>query len=110
MNRENLLHQLKMNKVAWSKLTERGYQLGTPISLDFAFIAFDEGKAKDLKGFLDEETDYETRVIFNESWEVTGKTRETEISLDVLNQWVEWMVTAGQNFECEFDGWGAEVP
>jgi hypothetical protein len=31
------------------------------------------------------------------------------VSLEILDQWVTWMVTAGKEHDCDFDGWGALV-
>jgi hypothetical protein len=41
---------------------------------------------------------------------VNGTTRNTQVSLAILDQWVEWMVAAGEQIAgCEFDGWGAQA-
>ena len=50
-------------------------------------------------------------MLSKKQWSVTGSTQPTAVSLDILNQWVGWMVVAGaENGGCEFDGWGAEAP
>ena len=42
---------------------------------------------------------------------VRGSTQRTTISLDILDQWVEWMVAAGaEHGRCLFDGWGVQIP
>ena len=38
-----------------------------------------------------------------------GNTQLTKISPDILGEWIDWMVTAGLERDCEFDGWGTEV-
>jgi hypothetical protein len=50
-------------------------------------------------------------MLAKKQWSVTGSTQPTVVSLDILNQWVGWMVGAGaENGGCEFDGWGAQAP
>ena len=38
-----------------------------------------------------------------------GTTQKTKITLEILNQWVTWMVAAGVDHGCLFDGWGTSV-
>lgn len=109
--------QLAMNRATWSALVERGVGPETMLVLEFAFRAPGEQEARSLVVLLQSETDYEvaalsskTRVLSRRSWEVTGKTRPTAVSLEVLDQWVGWMVAAGSSNSCEFDGWGTAVP
>jgi hypothetical protein len=34
----------------------------------------------------------------------------TTVSLEILNEWTDWMVLGGAEIGgCEFDGWGAEI-
>ena len=42
-------------------------------------------------------------------WVVSGRTQKTAVSKEILDQWVEWMVAAGFDHQCEFDGWGTSV-
>jgi hypothetical protein len=49
-------------------------------------------------------------LLRRKGWTVTGSTRETKVSHDILDQWVTWMVAAGFETGCEFDGWGAPAP
>ncbi len=49
-------------------------------------------------------------VLSMKAWSVSGSTQPTAVSLDILNEWIQWMVSAGAaNGGCEFDGWGAPV-
>jgi len=50
------------------------------------------------------------RFMKRKGWTLAGATRGTKISQEVLDQWVTWMLTAGSESGCEFDGWGAQVP
>jgi hypothetical protein len=112
-----LAQQLAMNRATWSALVERGVGPETMLVLEFAFWAPGEQEARSLVLLLHGETDYEvsapsskTSGLSRRSWEVTGKTRPTAVSLEILDQWVGWMVAAGSSKSCEFDGWGTVVP
>src|SRR5689334_7741340 len=105
-----------MNKETWRRLTELGVTTETELRLDFAFRAPSEGAARSLAAVIDEQTDYSVVIdnasdgLFRKKWSVTGQTQPTKLSLELLDQWVTWMVTAGlQTGRCEFDGWGTEV-
>lgn len=83
----------------------------------FFYDAPGQAGAEALGEFLRRETDYdvdapgiEEGVGSEERWSVTGSTQPTVVSLEVLDQWVGWMVAAGaENGGCEFDGWGPEA-
>jgi hypothetical protein len=50
-------------------------------------------------------------LLAKPSWTVEGKTQPTAASLEILNDWVTWMVGAGaEHGACEFDGWGTQPP
>ena len=64
---------------------------------------------------LEEQTDYDVEVLSEggiprRRWVVAGSTQPAAISPAILDQWVDWMVTAGLHQNCEFDGWGTETP
>jgi Regulator of ribonuclease activity B len=103
-----LAKQLAMNEQTWTALQEHGVTTETELRLDFFYVAPSRKSAERLAGFLRTETDYDVRSRHDS---VTGTTQPRTVDLDVLNQWVEWMVGAGaEHGRCEFDGWGAEVP
>ena len=82
--------------------------------MEFSYVAPDQASANSLKAVLDDRTDYVVRVevgggIFSRTCVVTGSTRPTALSPDILDQWVDWMVIAGLHQNCEFDGWGAQL-
>jgi uncharacterized SAM-dependent methyltransferase len=107
-----------MNPQTWNAMVERGVTNKTALQLDFAYAAPGEEEAHQLSTFLLSETDYTVRVasaqegaLSSTVWFVEGNTNETELSLEILNDWVRWMVLAGaENGHCEFDGWGAQLP
>jgi hypothetical protein len=47
--------------------------------------------------------------LLKREWTVAGSTQLTRISPEILDQWVDWMVAAGLERNCEFDGWGTEI-
>ncbi len=110
--------QLAMNEQTWAALQEHGADASTHLRLEFFYIAPGQTEAEALGDFLRHETDYDVDVhsmkkgmLSKKQWSVTGSTQPTPVSLDILNQWVGWMVAAGaENGGCEFDGWGAEAP
>jgi hypothetical protein len=100
--------QLGMNVQTWTSLQDHGVDGETEIRLDFAYEASDRAAAEELAHFLVVETDYE---VHTDADRVTGSTQPTTVSLDMLDQWVEWMILAGhKNGRCKFDGWGAGIP
>ena len=112
-----LAKQLAMNRQSWSALQQHGATEDTDLRLDFFYNAPNERAARALAAYLNGETDYEVRVgsaggglLKKKAWVVTGTTRDTKVSQEILDQWVEWMVLAGFENRCEFDGWGAPVP
>ena len=109
-----LAHQLAMNRETWAALQRHGVTEQSQVRLDFTYLAPDRAKAVALEALLREQTDYEVSVqsqgsLFRRTWTVTGSTRATSISPEILDQWVRWMVTAGKERECDFDGWGTSV-
>ena len=112
--RRLLAKQLTMNAETWRTLQSYGVSEATELRLDFSFAAPAESHAIALKGVLEEHTDYEVEVrseggMFRKRWLVVGATQPTAVSPAMLDQWVDWMVTAGLHQNCEFDGWGTEV-
>ena len=105
-----------MNERSWQALQEHGVTEASALRLDFFYVALNEGAAEQLRAFLQDETDYAVQVnsssgvlLRKKNWTVTGQTQPTGVSLDILNDWVGWMVAAGFERDCEFDGWGAQA-
>lgn len=112
--RRILATQLTMNESTWPALQAHGVTAATEVRLDFSYNAADRASAEALKAVLEDETDYVVAVksdggLFKKRWTVVGSTQPTALSAPILDQWVDWMVTAGLHQNCEFDGWGAEV-
>ena len=109
--------QLVMNAQTWKLLLEHGVTPQTNLKLDFFFKAPNQKAAERLVSLMTRETDYELSTprsvgpFWRKVWSVSGSTKSTTISLEILDQWVIWMVMAGKRGAgCVFDGWGVEIP
>ena len=112
--RELLAKQLRMNEATWAALQRRGVTEASALRLEFAYRAPAERNAIALRTLLAAQTDYEVTVqsdgtLLRKRWSISGTTQPTAISPAILDQWVDWMVTAGLEHECEFDGWGTQI-
>jgi len=108
---EYLKEQLALTRSTWARLQEHGVTDGSELQLDFFYAAPTSARATQLKLFLEQQTDYELQVTADrDQWIVRGRTQGAPLSLAIVEQWVDWMVTAGLRFECVFDGWGTEAP
>jgi hypothetical protein len=111
-----LTKQLTMNERSWEQLQCLGVTEDTAISLDFHYDGPNHQAAEQLRTFLLDETDYvvdveNKRKGLSKTWTVSGRTQPTAVSLEILNEWVRWMVAAGAEMGgCRFDGWGALAP
>jgi hypothetical protein len=109
-----LKRQLRMNSQTWAALQVRGITPESQVRLDFSYNALGRDAAKALVALIRNQTDYDVQAkttggFLNRKWLVEGTTQATAISLEMLDQWVTWMVTAGIEQGCDFDGWGASV-
>lgn len=112
--RRILAKQLAMNPETWSTLQSHGVNEQSLLRLEFSYHAPDGIQAEALKLVLADQTDYDLRIENSDgvgvpSCAVIGATQPTAISLEILDQWVDWMVTAGLHQDCEFDGWGTQL-
>lgn len=106
-----LQEQLALTRMTWARLQQHGVTDGSELQLDFFYAAPTSARATELMRFLERETDYTMRVTADQDqWILRGHTQRAPLSLAMVEQWVDWMVTAGLHFECVFDGWGAEAP
>ena len=108
---EILAKQLAMNRHTWAALLRHGVTEQSKFALDFSYSAPNRGAAEGLRLLLQEQTDFEVRVdsdgsFLRRRWRVEGTTQRTAVSPTILDEWVDWMVTAGKECSCEFDGWG----
>ena len=111
-----LAQQLEMNPRTWSALEERGVDTRTPLVIDYSFTAPGRRQARELETVLRARTNFSSEVIaegprLRRRWRVVGHTQPATASVEMLNDWVTFMVTLGaKNGGCRFDGWGVKVP
>lgn len=106
-----LKERLALTRTTWAHLQQHGVTDGTDLQLDFSYAAPTNARATELMRFFEYETDYTIRVTADrDQWFLCGYTPRVALSLAIVEQWVDWMISAGLHFECVFDGWGAEVP
>jgi hypothetical protein len=120
---EQLLElQLRRNRDIWAGLQERGVAEDTELRLGFIYVAPGEPEAQALVDFLRDETDYDVDVRTRrdgdddgadedeDAWFVIGTTQPTAVTLELLDDWAEWMIAAGADVgPCAFDGWAAQL-
>jgi regulator of ribonuclease activity B len=118
---EQLLElQLTRNRDIWAGLREHGVGHDSALRLGFIYVAPGEAEAQALVDFLREETDYDIDVRTRrdddagpdeeDAWFVIGTTQPTPVTLELLDDWVEWMIAAGADVgPCAFDGWAAQL-
>jgi hypothetical protein len=109
-----LATQLAMNEQTWAALQKRGVTEESTLRFDFSYNAPDRGAADRMCALLRDQTDYDVKVessgsFLRRRWRVEGRTQNTAVSPAILDQWVTWMVTAGKQRSCDFDGWGTWV-
>jgi hypothetical protein len=107
-----LERQLALNRATWRTLEQHGVAATSAVRLEFTYRAPSTTAADRLVDRLLDRTDYEATVHHGGAapfpYLVVGTTQLTRLSAEVLDRWVEWMVSVGLEFGCEFDGWGTE--
>jgi hypothetical protein len=116
---EQLLEQqLERNREIWADLREQRIEDGDELRLGFIYAAPSVAEADQLVAFLSEETDYEMSARprpgddeeADPDWIVIGTTQPTPVTLDLIDDWCEWMIAAGAaEGPCAFDGWAAQA-
>jgi Regulator of ribonuclease activity B len=111
-----LAQQLEMNPRTWAALEKRGVDTKTLLVIEFSFTAPGRREARHLQEVLRQRTSFSAQVIaegslFKRHWRVVGHTKPSTASVEMLNDWVTFMVTLGaKHGGCRFDGWGVKVP
>jgi len=111
---EILAKQIAMNRSTWDSLQKHGITEESQVELEFSYNAPSQKSADGMCALIKEQTDYDARTVssglfFNRKWRVEGHTQQTAVSAAILDQWVTWMVAAGRERGCDFDGWGTSV-
>ena len=108
---ENLEDQLKMLDITWEAFKEHGVTEDTEIILEFSYIAPNKEQAKSLSDSIE---DYDSSIrsegLLKKKLFVEGQTHPTNVSKEILIQWIDFMVALGWDHGCEFDGFGASMP
>ncbi len=108
---DNLNHQLDMLDVTWEQFVENGVDENSELNLEFMFLAPSKEMALSLSNALDDyQTEIKSEGLFKKKWFVEGATDPTNVSKEILVQWLEFMISKGWEFGCEFDGFGASMP
>jgi Regulator of ribonuclease activity B len=111
-----LEQQLAMNPQTWSALEERGIDARTLLVIEFSFTAPGRRQARQLVKVLRARTNFSADIVgdgplLKRHWRVVGHTQPATASVEMLNDWVTFMVTLGaKNGACRFDGWGVKLP
>ncbi len=112
--------QLRRNRDLWAGLQERVGD-GDELRLGFIYLAPGAEEAQSLVEFLRAQTDYDADVRSRQdgdgdgdaaetSWFVMGTTQPAPLTIDLLDEWVEWMIAAGAaEGPAAFDGWAAQL-
>jgi hypothetical protein len=107
--------QIAMNKGTLAALRRAGLKADAAVQLDFVFLAPDKRAADSLKSHLEQRDCLDVAVVkkgglLSRRFLVEGRSHPTALSSDLLSDWVRWMAVQGVLHNCEFDGWGTEVP
>src|SRR3954452_10084545 len=114
--RRLLAQQLEMNPRTWAALEEHGVDTRTPLVIEYSFTAPGRRESGALMAVLRARTNFTSQVVaegprLRRQWRVIGHTRPAIASVEMLNDWVTFMVTLGaKNGACRFDGWGVKLP
>ena len=101
-----------MYEATLDAMRRAGLKPDAVVQLDFLFVAPSQVWAESLKARLEENDCLDIVLDEQPAGEclVTGKSHPTTLSTGTLRDWVKWMVVQGVVENCEFDGWGSEVP
>jgi hypothetical protein len=112
--RELIDKQVVMSGQTLDALRKAGLTDEQEVQLDFFFDAPNEKSARALAEHLQANDCLDVRCetsggFLSRKWIVTGKSHPTPVTVQVLAEWIPWIVVQGISHGCEFDGWGATV-
>jgi len=111
--REILEGHLSRNAPTWELLIKNGVAEGSPLPLHFFFYTKKKDQAIALKRQLEQETNFdvhtESQGWLRKQWVILGSTQAAPVSLKTINDWCRYMTATGAMFDCEFDGWEAQI-
>lgn len=95
----------------WAAFCKGGVTPTTSLILDFTYAAPSRSAAESLAASLPSAN---CRIRFEAAspkrWIVEGQTTPMTTSLEKLRSWLEFMIDAGWQQGCAFDGFGAQIP
>ena len=109
---KNYEEQLNMFEGTWEAFKQNGVNEDTKLVLDFSYVTPRKDSANALSSAL---TNYDTQVsqqgfLMWKKWYIEGSTSAMEAKYEELKSWLEEMIKTGWEFDCEFDGFGAQIP
>ena len=110
---KNLSRQLAMAPRTLAQMSDHGVTDFMQLKLEYFFYTDAESKAQALTYCLKERgydvemgrSAHDTGLML-----VTGWTNPIEMTDDAVLAWTESMCRLGYEHDCEFDGWGTNVP
>ena len=103
--------QLMMTPVTWKTLQSHGVTEETPLVLDLFWFAAGEKSAHALASSLAGQVSASPSVgLTKDRWAVEAQYGPQCFTLGSLLDFVKQMCELGFSHQCEFDGWGAQVP
>ena len=110
-NEAILEKQLLMTPVTWKTLQSHGVTDTTPLLLDLFWFAATEECARTLASNLVGRVSLPPTVgLVQDRWAIEAQYGPQSFTLDSLRNLVKQMCELGFSHQCEFDGWGAQVP
>ena len=106
--------QVELSGATLDALRQAGLTAEREAQIEFFFNAPSEASAAALIAHLERNDCLDLRIeksggFLSRKYSVVGKTHPTVVTVQILAQWIPWIVVQGRTHGCEFDGWGAEV-
>jgi hypothetical protein len=106
--------QLEMSGATLDALRRAGLSDEREVQIEFFFDVRSEVSGKALIAHLAENDCLDLKLersggFLSRKFSVVGKTHPTVVTVQVLAQWIPWIVVQGVIHDSEFDGWGAQV-
>lgn len=96
---------LKQLPSTWKRLEGEGVTTETLVELDFVYSMPTEEVATQLSTMLRREFGYKTKVLDADGWRIEGRTGETRLTAEIVQQWLGFMVQRGVEAKGRFESW-----
>ncbi|QDL54896.1 hypothetical protein [Rhodoferax aquaticus] len=95
----------------WTRLSELGTTEESLVNFDFSFSAPSKAAVEALKETLSTyPIEVQSRGFLKKRYTVTGSTGAIAWNEAQLLKWVDYLIQAGQDANCKFEGCGANAP